>query len=369
MHNTVKLFGAMRSIAIIAFVAIIGFAVTSCGSTGGGSGGITITLPGQELRLDTWVSGNIREGESHWYRLWSTHVGGRLVVETSGNTDTVLRVYNASHDFISEDDNSGAGLNARLEMFVLPDDPYIFELKGNNSGPYQIRASVGPVQATELRLDTDVSANMREGESYWYRVRATQNGNLIVETNGSIDTALTIYDDSYNQLDGDDNSVNGNNARLSISAVNGRSYLVRFFSFNGNASGTYRIWASHTGYAPLIASNTVITEILLGDTASGNFRGGDEYWYSVRATENGYLTVGTMGSTDTYLEAYDSSYTLLAHDDDSGGGGNALLQIPVRVGQTYLFKLRGYNSSVTGPYIIGASFLSDEGWWIQALYW
>jgi hypothetical protein len=320
------------------------------------------TIQTTELRLNTWVSGTTRENVSNWYSVRTTQAG-LLVVETSGNTDTVLKVYDASYNYINSDDDSGEGSNARLELLVQSGSTYIIELSGYNynSGPYQIRASQSPIQATELRLDTDVSANMREGESYWYRVRATQNGNLTVETNGSIDTYIELYDDSYNLLGYDDDSGNGNNARLTILAVNGNSYLFRVRAYSNSSSGPYRIWASHRNNAPIMAPNTIITELRFGTQVSGNLGGGDEYWYSVRATENGYITVGTTGNTDTYLEAYNSSYTPLGTDDDSGGNGQALLQIQVQAGQTYLFKLRGYNSSVTGPYIIWANFSRAAG--------
>jgi hypothetical protein len=176
-----------------------------------------------------------------------------------------------------------------------------------------------------------------------------------------IDRNSIDLNESYNLLDYDDDSGNGTNARLTISAVSGNSYLYRVRAYSNSASGPYRIWASHRGNAPIMAPNTVITELRFGTQISGNLVGGDEYWYSVRATENGYITVGTIGSTDTYLEAYNSSYVPLGTDDDSGGNGQALLQIQVQAGQTYLFKLRGYNSSNAGPYIIWANFSRAAG--------
>jgi hypothetical protein len=312
-----------------------------------------------ELQLNTPVAGNTRETVSNWYNVRATQAG-ILVVETSGNTDTVIKVYDASYNFINSDDDSGTGNNARLELIVQSGSTFLIELTGHNSGPYQVRAFVRPVQATELRLDTDVSATMREGESYWYRVRATQGGNLTFETNGSIDTYLEAYDESYNLLGYDDDSGNGNNARLTILAVNGNSYLLKVRGYSSSASGTFRIWASHRGLAPVMAPNTVITELRIGTQISGNLYGGDEHWYSVRATESGYLSVGTTGSTDTYLEAYNSSHELLAADDDSGDGNNALVQFRVQAGQTYLFKLRGYSASNIGPYIIWTNFSGNQ---------
>jgi hypothetical protein len=307
-----------------------------------------------ELRLDTWVSGNIREENSYWYTIRATQ-SDRLVVETSGNTDTFLRAYNASYDLIGEDDDSGAGLNARLELFVQQGLTYNIVVSGLNSGPYQIRASYSTIQATELRLDTDVSADMREGENYWYRFRATQNGNLIVETNGVLDTYLEVYDESYNLLDSDDDSGNGLNARLNINAVAGQSYLIKERAFNNEISGPYRIWASFRGFAPPIARGTQIIELRIGTSVSGYLGGGDEYVYSVRSSQAGFVTVETTGNIDTYLEVYDTSYNLFSQNDDGGEGNNARIEIIASAGATYLFKLKGKNSRISGPYLISAS--------------
>jgi hypothetical protein len=214
---------------------------------------------------------------------------------------------------------------------------------------------VNPIPAAELRLDTDVSGNISEGAIYWYRVRAAQNGNLTVETNGSLDTYMEAYDESYNLLGADDDSGNGYNARLNINAVAGQSYLFKVKAFNNEISGPYRVWASHRGIAPMIAANTVITELRIGTMVSGNLSGGEEYWYSIRSAQSGYVTVETSGNIDTYLEVYDSSYNLFSQDDDGGEGSNAKIVIIASAGTTFFYKLKGYSSIVSGPYRISAS--------------
>jgi hypothetical protein len=303
-----------------------------------------------ELRFDTWVSGNIRSGVEQRYSVRPTQAA-TVVVETSGNLDTYLRAYDASDNIIAEDDDSGEGYNARLEIFVQPGRTYFFVVSDyyGDGGSYQIRASQRPLpQATELRLDNIVSGNIREGESYWYRVRASQAGFLVVETSGSTDTYLEAYDESYNLLGRDDDGGDNYNARLSIFAEAGRNYLFRLRGYSNSESGPYRAWAT-------IEPVPVATELRLDTMVSGNLRGGDEYWYSVRASQVGFLAVETSGSTDTYLEAYDSSYKLITTNDDGGEGGNAKIEMMVSAGTTYLFKLRGYSTSTTGSYRIWAS--------------
>ena len=96
-------------------------------------------------------------------------------------------------------------------------------------------------------------------------------------------------------------------------------------------------------------------ELRIGSSISGNLGRGQEIWYSVTAAQDGLLTVETSGNTDTYLEAYDSRRNLIVENDDGPNNLNARVLISVTRGNTYLFKLRGYDSSASGPFSISAS--------------
>jgi len=96
-------------------------------------------------------------------------------------------------------------------------------------------------------------------------------------------------------------------------------------------------------------------ELSIGNWVPGHLYAGQEYWFSFRPTGTGFLTVETTGSVDTYLEAYDASLKLIDENDD-GDDHNARLNFFVEPGETYLFKLRGYDENVTGPYSIRALF-------------
>jgi len=99
-------------------------------------------------------------------------------------------------------------------------------------------------------------------------------------------------------------------------------------------------------------------ELRFGTWVPGNLGEGQELWYSVRASETGLVVVETAGEIDTYLEAYDSSRTLIDEDDDGGEEYNARIEIFAQAGRTYLFKLRGYGEDESGPFEIRASFNS-----------
>ena len=97
-------------------------------------------------------------------------------------------------------------------------------------------------------------------------------------------------------------------------------------------------------------------ELRFGNWVSGKLREGEEQWFSVRPSGQGFLVVETSGDTDTVLEAYDDSRSLIAENDDGGDDSNARLEVFAEAGKTYLFKLKCYEDEEGGPYRIRASF-------------
>jgi hypothetical protein len=96
----------------------------------------------QELIFGTEISKNLGAGEEHWFRYHATE-SRRIVVYTSGSTDTYLEFYSANNinNQIAYDDNGGEGRNARLVISVVAENTYLFKLRGASSstnGAYRI---------------------------------------------------------------------------------------------------------------------------------------------------------------------------------------------------------------------------------------
>ena len=204
--------------------------------------------------------------------------------------------------------------------------------------------------AQELRFGSVVSGNLRSGEEVWYSVRAAENCFISIETIGDTDTYLEIYDSQRNLLLEDDDGGNDYNARIEILALRGSSYLVKLRAY-GSESGPFRIMSSFTPLSDAV-------ELRLASPLSGTLSSGQRQLYSIRTTQAGIYTVETTGDTDTYLEAYDSSYSLLDSNDDGGEDYNARIDVFAEANKVYYFVLRGYNSSESGPYRVLASFES-----------
>jgi hypothetical protein len=304
----------------------------------------------QELNVGSTLSGNLGPGQEIWYSV-RTNEAGILTVETTGSTDTYMEAYDAQRNLITEDDDSGDYLNARIEFAVTAGNTYFFKVRGYDameSGPYRIFADIRPLPvAADLRVGSFLSENLTQGGESWFSVRAPQNGILVVETISDIDTFMEAYDENFVFITYDDDSGEGYNARIEIVVAAGRAYLFKVRGYDARESGPYRIIANQRS----IPTPVQLTE---GTFRAGNIVSGEENWYSVRTTRSGLLIVETTGSTDTYMYAYSESFILLDSDDDSGEGYNARIEILAEANHTYTFRLRGYSTGTSGPYRIFA---------------
>jgi hypothetical protein len=69
-------------------------------------------------------------------------------------------------------------------------------------------------------------------------------GSLTVETDGSLDTIMELYDNSGAKLKDDDDSGSGTNAKIQHTVSAGSTYRIKVREYENKTSGTYRIRAS-----------------------------------------------------------------------------------------------------------------------------
>ena len=85
----------------------------------------------------------IHDGNDHDFFLLLPDRDGVLIMETSGDIDTYMELYNAAGDLLEEDDDGGSGLNARIEYNVRSGNRYIAKVRGygrDDTGAYSFRA-------------------------------------------------------------------------------------------------------------------------------------------------------------------------------------------------------------------------------------
>ena len=203
------------------------------------SGSLYAQTP-QDLRFGVMTPGNLTRGGEQWYRVRPTEAG-IVVVETSGDLDTILEVYDDSKNSINSNDDGGEDVNARLELVVEAGKTYLFMLTGyddSEMGPYRIMASFESLAADTTRNTERARAvPIRLGESFpvifytpsesrWFSFNIPRDGTMFaVQTRGRLDTVLLLYDARGNLITEDDDSGEDYNAHISQRLSTGTVYI------------------------------------------------------------------------------------------------------------------------------------------------
>jgi len=78
------------------------------------------------------------------------------------------------------------------------------------------------------------------GEDDYFLLVPAENGTIVIETTGSVDTVMILYDaETMEQLDEDDDSGNDYNASITYNVSSGRRYIVKVRGYSGDSIGNY----------------------------------------------------------------------------------------------------------------------------------
>ena len=75
-------------------------------------------------------------------------------------------------------------------------------------------------------------------------------------------------------------------------------------------------------------------------------------FFRFTAAATGLRQIHTTGGTDTYCHLLDGQGNQIAADDDGGEMTNCEIQHELTAGVTYIIKLRGFSTRVTGDYTL-----------------
>ncbi len=172
-----------------------------------------------------------------------------LVVETSGDMDTYMTLYDAdTNDELASNDDGGDGTNAMIRHFVRPGKRYLVEVRGYSSsstGEYSFTGrseDMGNATPYQLGRSTDARTVMQsiDGSNNMFSLTPASNGMMIIETTGELDLMMELFDgETYESIAEDDDSGLDYNARLVEEVVGGKPYLVRIRAISSDSEGEY----------------------------------------------------------------------------------------------------------------------------------
>ena len=307
------------------------------------------------------------------------NINGRLIMETTGNLDTLMSLYDAgTKELLAEDDDGGQGYNARIRHLVQAGKQYIAKITGygattghygfrahmagNTSSSwdspvhYQIGSSSNAQVINRIRIDAD--------DEDYFLLQPSEDGRLIIETTGSLDTKMIFYDANTRELlTGDDDSGENFNARIRYNVQAGRRYIAMVYGYSYEDIGNYGFCAYLQAPVSLAPDQyepdnepSQAKWIEIGVPQQHNFHNSDDVdWvrfqiqtpsrYGIRAkgVESNYL--------DTHIELFDADMYPIDENDDGGEYRDSYLSLYLGRGQ-YLLKISCLDLDPDQDYII-----------------
>ncbi|MCB4782584.1 MAG: PPC domain-containing protein, partial [Sulfurovum sp.] len=272
------------------------------------------------ISLNSTTPGSIEIPRDKDYFKIQIPAAGTLVINTTGSTDTVGTLLDASGNKIVRNDNANGSLGSNFKISKgVTTGTYYVEVKHYRSvstGHYTLVSHFIPDHAnsetTAISIDLNSTTQDRievAGDEDWFKIVIPRRGTLTVSTTGSTDTEGFLYDTHGTQLVYDNNHGTDNNFRISKFITAG-VYYVKVRHHRSVSTGSYslitRFIAGETSQAQVLddhgGSKNTATPIDLNSTTLGSIETfGDIDYFKIVIPRGsvGRLTVYTTGSGDT----------------------------------------------------------------------
>ena len=203
------------------------------------------------------TAGTLTDGDVDYFAV-TVSQAGTLTATTTGSTDTVGYLENASGTRLDQNDDGGSGYNFRVSASVSPGTYYIrVRGFGSSTGSYSLGVSFSPSgntgsddhgnsrsSATPVAAGSSTAGTLTDGDVDYFAVTVSQAGTLTATTTGSTDTVGYLENASGTRLDQNDDGGSGYNFRVSASVSPG-TYYIRVRGFASD-TGSYSLGVSFT---------------------------------------------------------------------------------------------------------------------------
>lgn len=301
--------------------------------------------------------------------------GQRVAISMkSDDFDSYLELFDANHNSLATDDDSGGELNARL-TFVLPEDgDYLIEARGfsDAEGRYDLKVEevAPPPPPAALSFGQTVQGELKEGgavddegrlyDSYVFSGTEGQRVQAILRS-GDFDALLQIgkAGDEFEELASDDDGLRqGTDARLTFTLPEDGDYVLRALPYSSSGKGLYSLEFTDRGPEPgpgsLLVGSTVRGALTDNAALTDEGVSFDAYTFKAKADEKLRFTM-ISPAFDAVVEVgedKDGDFRSLAEDDDSLSDTHARLDWTAPRDGTYVVRARSYAPGSTGDYVL-----------------
>jgi hypothetical protein len=203
------------------------------------------------------------------------------------------------------------------------------------------------------------------GDQDFFLLEPQSDGALVIETSGSTDTYLELYNanSSRESLAENDDGGSGSNARIRHEVQAGNRYIAMVRGYSNSTTGRYSFLAylmepvrTEPDEFESDDEFSSARDIAIDETQQHTFTNGDDVdWVKFQVTAVGTYAIRTRGvnSTrlDTYIELYDQNHSSIDENDDGGDNLDSYLSVRLQPG-TYYLMVSCLNSEPEEPYTI-----------------
>ena len=163
------------------------------------------------------------------------------------------------------------------------------------------------------------------------------------------DSYLHVLDENNDKIGEDDDSAGSSHANLVVIAPSAGTYTILANSFAADEYGEFVLAVRRS--AP-DGTGDLFTGVL--DPVDGKSFDANSYpTHTIEAEAGERLDIRlSSGTFDAYLEVKDSEGNIVGEDDDSAGGTNAQLTLPIHSSDTYTLVVKSFGDGESGPYTL-----------------
>jgi hypothetical protein len=235
--------------------------------------------------------------------------------------------------------------------------PLLISQGSGNNGEYDFGEPDGYANPRELESSSLGNLSFHDGDDKDYILIVNTNEEsrvLSFETQGDLDTLITLYNgDSREILAENDDGGEGNNAKIVRVVPEDFRGILEIKPYDQDEEGEYTISYSwepvpEMDFEPNEDQASAF-QLEIGESLDLSFfPSGDEDWFKTTVPEldsSQALNIYTTGDSDTILEVYDSSGSLLYENDDTGDSTTSQILAFVQ-GQEVFIRVREYDGEI-----------------------
>ncbi|MDH7504809.1 MAG: pre-peptidase C-terminal domain-containing protein [Candidatus Acetothermia bacterium] len=371
----------LRWATLVLLFGLVGASLGAANADDHGNTPLTATPIAADGEL---ITGCIEPAGDIDYFLFGAVGGRRYLIQTSHLTpemDTLIYLFGTDgQTILAVDDNSGGGRASKIEWSCPASGAYFVMVRhaqattGTGCCGLTVSAAQAddhgddPLSATPISTDGSPIAGYIEvpGDVDYFLFSAEANWSYLLATeqlSAEMDTLLTLYaPDGRTVLAEDDNSGGGRASRLAWAAPASGTYFVAVRHADPNGTGGYALTVKKTGYGDDYGNSpaTAVAVPTDGTALAGRIEvPGDVDFFSFSAKAEAKYTIATSdlsSEMDTFLTLYGpDGRTVLAEDDNSGGGRASRLEWSCPASGTYFVSVRHARPDGTGAYTLTIS--------------